>query len=427
MPVTTMPAIDADICSGWSQQQIDLYNVLPFYFAKMQVERRKHWTIYNKFCGKRRWQANQGDIMRLVRKEPSPHIRQFAMPKTLVGTPKRDIMDVREVKADVQLYRHRFESPVLNFVPDFRDFMTDHVDAHGNDIMEKIERFEDIYIRSNIYHQSPYILICKPNDVELVVAPQWAGTGTFTDGVDGKNTPFMITQLANVNGNLSLLALNKAITIMENDLRVPPFKGSSLPTENAGLQDKYALVNESESYNQFTFDPYLQANKNCNLDVVHSTFKGDLFGRLTCKLEDLPLRCTSEAVFHEPELRVGAGLNIGETVGNDLYNLPQNSPYGIGILFGAQGYDAVDVGPPPAKFASDNPPDNFAAMKWNAEVRLTKKFLLECVGDDGIVRYEMNTYGENLKYISQAAFGVAGKQRRNATPIIWLRKRGVGP
>lgn len=427
MPVVTMPAIDADICSGWTQEQINLFNSLPFYFAKMQVERRKHWTIYNKFCGKRRWEPNKGDIMRLVRKEPSPHIRQFAMPKTLVGTPKRDIMDVREVTADVQLYRHRFESPVLNYVPDFRDFMTDHVDAHGNDIMEKIERFEDIYLRSNIYHQSPYVLICHPNDVELVAANAWAGTGTFVEGADGKSAAWLMAQIPNINGSLSLLALNKAITIMENDLRVPAFKGNNMPKDGEGLQDKYALVHDSESFNQFTFDPYLQANKNCNLDVVNATFKGDLFGRMTCKIEDLPLRFKADATFPEPEMRVGAGLNVGESVGNDEYNLPANSPFGCGFIFGAQGYDAVEVGPPPPKFASDNPPDNFAAMKWNAEVRLTKKFLIECVGDDGIVRYEMNTYGENLKYISQAAFGIGGKQRRNAVPIFWLRKRGVGP
>lgn len=421
----SMPAIDADICSGWTQQQIDLFNSLPFYFAKMQVERRKNWTIWNKFCGKRRWEANKGDIMRLVRKEPSPHIRQFAMPKTLVGTPRRDVMDVREVSADVQLYRHRFESPVLNFVPDFRDFMTDHVDAHGNDIMEKIERFEDIYLRSNIYHQAPYMLICKNNDVELIPATQWDGVGEFDAATEGKTTAWLTAQLPNVTGNLSLLAVNKALTIMENDLRVPAFKGSNLPKDGEGLQDKYCLIQESESYNQFTFDPYLQANKNCNLDVVHSTFKGDLFGRMTCKLEDLPLRCTAAGVFHEPELRVGEGLNEGETVGNDLYNLPANSPYGIGFIAGAQGYEAVEVGPPPSKFASDNPPDNFAALKWNAEVRLTKKFLIECIGDDGVVRYEMNTYGENLKFISQGAFGIAGKQRRNIVPIVWLRKRGM--
>lgn len=428
MPLGSIPAVDAQICSGWTEQQINLFNKLDFYLAKMQVDRRKTWTTWNKFTGKRRWQPNMGDTMRLVRKAPSPHIRQFAFPRQITGgAPKKDVMDVREVKADAQVYRHRFESPVLNFVPDFRDFMTDHVDAHGKDIMEKIERFEDIYLRGGIFHMAPYAFVAKPNSVDLISCPWWTGTGNFTEATDGKNAAFIQATIPTVTSHLTLAALNMAMVIMENDLGVPPFKGSGLPKESAGLQDKYCLVHSAETWAQFTFDPYLLANKNCDLDIVNDNFKGDLFGRITGRCEDKPIRYKTTGAYEAPEIRVsgGATWEEGDTAPNPAYTDPETSPIEVSFLVGTQGYESIDVGPPPEKFASGNPPDNFAKMFWNGEVRLTKKFTVPCYDDQGNLYYDLNTYGEHLKFISQASFGLVATQRRNIVPIFHKRKRGV--
>lgn len=437
MPFTSIPAIDASICSGWTEQQVDLYNKLPFYLAKMQVDYRSTWATWRKFLGTRKWQRNMGDTLRAVTKEPSPHLRQFATPALLSQAPKKDVIDVRERTATAQVRRHRFESLNLNFVPDFQDFLTDHVDAAGQDILEKQTRFEDIFYRGQIYYQSPKVWIPGKAGGSLTAAPTNIATETTVNGVttltgvNSKSSAWLQAQIAALggDGSLGLLELNKLLTAAENDERIRPYTGTDIPKQDQGLSGKFAFVCSTEFFNSLTFDPYLQQNKNCQLDVVNGRFVGSAFGRLTFILEDKPMRASENGTYYAPEVRIldPNADNYGESVPNPLYTDLEDtgSPYETGFFVGAEGYEVIEVGPPPAAFSGSGMPKGFGKMFWNGEIQITKNLLIPCPTDDNPNAVDLNIYGEYLKFISQTTYGILGKQKRNIIPVIFKRKRGV--
>ena len=46
----------------WTEQERDLYNQLPIYLAKRQVEYIKEWDVWGKLLKPQKWTPNMGNI-----------------------------------------------------------------------------------------------------------------------------------------------------------------------------------------------------------------------------------------------------------------------------------------------------------------------------------------------------------------------------
>jgi len=427
----TVPAINQSICTGWSQQDVNLYQKLPFYLAKTQCEYLEEYAIWSKFTGSIRWQPNMGITMRGVRKVPSPNLRQFAFPNPIQGTPKLDTFQVRDVSVDEIIYGHQFESQVLQFLPDFQDFMGSAVEPTREDIQKKITRFSDIFIRGKVFHRAPYVwLPNRTTDLqgEGVSAP-YSQDGNDA-GTTGKTTGWIQARLAEIGnpGNLSMDTLSRLLPFMSTSIGAPVFMGSNMPKGSGGLTGKYCLVLSDEAYSRFAFDPYLKANRAIDLNIVTAGFTGDIFGRITCKLEDKPIRIAADGTFPQPDtIEMNPAMpNFGETVPNPTYTELGNAPYEVAFLVGAKGYNTIEVGPPPAAFAGKGLPEGFGRMIWNGEIQMTKDLLITCIDEAGTLTQQTNKYGRYLQLISWLTLGCQAVQPRYIVPIIFKRVRGNG-
>lgn len=421
--LTSMPALDTNQCGDWTENQITAYQSLPFYLAKLQVDMKNTYPTFSRSTKKIKWTQNQGSVMRAVRTNPSPHLRQFANPRPVTQTPLTDVVDVRETINEASVKWQDFRSPIFNWFPAFNDFM-DHIQDTATDLSEKIERFNEVYIRGMMFHMSPFVIVCNANGtVSLVLSPYWSGSGTFDGGVNqGKTAAFLSANLP--TGTLQLSCIEMAMTIAETDLGIPFFSGSELPKDDQPLDGKFLIVTASEQYNQFIYDQLVKANRTINFDVLTSGFKGSFFGRATSRLESLPLRYEADGTFDAPQLRVDASeLNGGETLPNPDYTSIEVSPYTVNWLIGKNGYQTIETGMPPKLFTSNTFP-NAPGMDWSGVPRLTKNFLIQCIDEQGNVQLDTNSWGRYLRFQAEQTFGILAAQRRNAIPILSVRKRG---
>ena len=175
MPIP-MPALDQQLVTDWNEIEQNMYNSYPFWLASYQVAHRKTYATHSRMCGKKKWTRNMGSVMRGVRKEPSPHLRQQFAPAELSAVARKDILDVQEMTIETTLKHHKFESRVIPFYPVFNDFLRDHLAATSKDIVEKVSRASDIFARTAVFHSAPAIFVCDKAGGEVHTgAPMWDG------------------------------------------------------------------------------------------------------------------------------------------------------------------------------------------------------------------------------------------------------------
>lgn len=424
MPTAYMPEINANACSGWSEQDRAMYEALPYYFVKQEVQYRKVWELWETFMDKRPWQQNMGPIMRGVALERSPYRRQTIYPAAVCNMPRVDKIVLNERVNQAILYRHRFESLAFDFCTDFRSFVKDHINPTVEDITSKIIHTGDTFYRTMILEMAPYIYICGKKDGTAkmtAVAQMDSSTGTSV-----KTAAYLGALAQLVGSNLTFAEINSLGTSATEDLQVMPFSGNGAATDNEGLNDKWAIVTSSEAWDQFVFDPWMD-KRPVNLDIVFQRFKGNLWGKYTCRIERFPLRMKLDGTFPEPEtVEMNPNApNYGETIPNPVYTDPAQSPIEFGWLVGAPGYEVLRVGPPPKVFASNGMPDGFGKMQWNGEVFLSKNILVPCLDADGsTVHQQTNVYGEKIQAFSQAVYGIMPRKRQQVIPVMYMRRRG---
>lgn len=418
----TMPSLNEEACQNWSDKDRNMYWQLPYFMQEVQASYFQTWNSWSKVFSKSiPWKPNMGKTMKIITSEPSPHLRQIATPGLIWDTPTVDVITINEHIEEAFIYRKRFMSDVFDWEPQFVDYLQ-HINDTTEDMVKKQDRYNDIFLRSFAFFRSPNVYISCANS-PLVLSPTAQGNEAGT-AASSKNTAWLSARVMELGqpGNLLMTEINRLSQIMSGSLRVPAYSGSNKPVQNAGLDQKYVLKLSAEAWDQFVFDPWVLQNKAIDLNIVTDRFKGNLWGKIVCDIEDLPLRMLADGTFPAPETveMNAASPEYGLTVLNPTYD---TAPYEWAFMHGAESYKKVTIGPPPAPFSSGD-----IKMEWNGKVKVDKNIIVKCKDNAGNEYSELNArWGEKLQLISQLTCGAAPIRPRHMVPILFRRYRGAMP
>lgn len=404
----------------WSETDKALYHQLPIYLAKMQVDLVPMFQRWPKLLKAKNWEPNVGNIMRGVRKDKPAVLRNQEVPNPITQLPTKDVIEVREVHEDVQLYRKDFESNIFHFLPSFQDFLTDHVDAHNEAINEKQLVYADQFYRTAIFHGSPSVWRCGPQSgTELVGSAHWTqhnitlakDQATLQDMVSAVTKPITVKMLA------------KLATVMMNDIGAAPFSGKVLPdgTNGEHMRQKFCLICGSEVWDYFQFDAFVNGAKNDSMDIVTDVFTGSPVGRFVTMIERFELRIASDGTVPAPQTTEENpnAYDYGRAKPNPAY---VDAEFGVAFILGAESYKNMKVGAPPKDWRGTSM-NKFNQFDWNGKVRITDNVLTPGLDPDGALVYDTNKRGEYIQLISDLALGIMPIARYQALPIIYRRTR----
>jgi len=423
MSVLNIPSLD-NTSTDFTEQDKNLFNKLDFYFATVQVRRGRFWKTYSRLGGSIPWRQNQGQEIRGIRTHGSPTLRQEFRPRTVnEGSALTDVHDTRETPRAAQVHRHKFESPIFNWLPAFQDFMKDHIGPNMRTLADQLEIANEQFIRTNLFDFAQHLWIADSigPDGELITAP--IGSASKTVGHRQQWLAWL-----GQPGNLTFNALAKAGVSFLEDVGAYPFVEGPPSFNSDELTDKIVLITSKEAWTNLAFDDYRLDNKTDQLNVVTQGMSGSVLGMFKTMTERYPLRMGTDGLFPAPESRIVIHENtseVGELIPNPDYI---NAPYEFAFIIGADSFDAINIGPPPAPFAAKKMnADQFHAMRWNGEVRLTDQIVVPTEVDDpgDPLTFKANQYGEYLQLITDATFATLVKSSRQIMPLLFRRTRGI--
>ena len=418
----------------WEIEDVNRFQKLPYYLANLSAKIFPIWKTYSKFTGSVKWQQNMGTTMRGVRVEPTPVGRQMFFPNAITTTPKKDQFSQMEVYEEGLIRRHYAESKQFSFLPSFQDFRKEQIPTAMKDITQQIAIAEDFFIRSFLFHRSPFVYL--PGRVKvsgspfaeqagLIAAPTGDGSD---DGSTGKTTAFLqqcIAELSNgAKNTLSFKAMNALLQISRHDLMLPAFEGmnNGSPADNEAIKGNYVIVGSGEAYSNLSFDEHILSYKNLQMNLLNSEFAGKVLGSLIFRPERFPLRIASDGTFPVPQVYETnpSAYNYGQTIPNPSY---VNAPVEVAFYLAGESCKTLDVGPAPADFAGGKMSvDRFNKLAWNGEVRLTDNVLVN-LGTAASPVWDTNKYGEVVQLISATNYGAISVDRRQCIPVIYNRWR----
>ena len=427
-----------DVVSSYGNaiiQSNTLYQQLPFFLVKNEVKTFMQKNIFDQLYGKIDWVANQGDTMKGVTPQRSPVGRSFFFPNQIATLANKDIYTVTESQETGQVKAHKYESYQFNFLPSFQVFWDTYLQFQDKVIAENIALSNNQFIETNMWFNASNVYLCGTG----LVSGCPTVMGNAAGNVAGSKTAAWLIALVAGNGsagtgvqqNLRLRDLYRAQMLLQVDLAAPSFDGvKNMEKDNEGVKGKFVLVTSAESWLNFRYDPDVNVLKSINLDILFGDFMGSLFGLMTVKCTQFPIRFnTINTVDGAGNVLWAAGTPIAPEIfnatsnkwePNPYYTSLTSAPYEISWLLGADYAKTIKVGPPPREFATTSMSgQKFYKMQWNGEIRLTDQVII--TNADGT--FELNTYGEQLKFQSKLTHGYLVGERRNAFPIIQERAR----
>tara|TARA_R100000664_G_scaffold29397_1_gene41273 strand:- start:38 stop:1441 length:1404 start_codon:yes stop_codon:yes gene_type:complete len=465
MPVTAVDPSSSFAQAMATTDNSNNFNKLEFYLVKNEVALFPKWNVYDTMYGSIKWQPNMGDTLQGLTPTPSPVQRSTFAPNVLNDAPLKDIYKIGERNESAKLSYHRYESTRFRFLNSFESFWRDQLSYAHADIVRQIQNANNQFVRTLMWYQTPDLYIAKGGSGYLSSSVDLDGdaekaslTQTQIRTIDGDDDSTSATTAAIGEGGgqeyrdslvtggsgqeagaLTLKDLYKAMLVLQEDVQAAPFdRVFGAPKTSEMVKGKYILVCSTEAWASLLWDDDLKKSGGHELastskDYIKDGFAGDLFGKITVKYDPYPLRFTDTGAWVQPQT-----VTSNKVVPNSLYTkIPSSASNTIGgnevaFLCGADAFKTISVGPPPREFAGKNiSKKKLYGMNWNGQIDLTDQFLvptasttdLTNTSESATTAWDMNVYGDYLKFISQTIHGGIPGDARHCLPIVFRRRR----